>query len=98
MIDPIDFLQLLMLTISPTPLIPANLTEAFSVSCKTSEMEHFAKLINGWKPLIIFTKRSILVVWQSSEYVFVKNLLRAKIIPETWNLTSRLHTLTNLVR
>ena len=31
-------------------------------------MEVFAKTGYGWKPLIIFVKRSILEVWQGSEY------------------------------
>ena len=29
-----------------------------------SQMEHFAKIVNGEKPLTIFEKRSILDVWQ----------------------------------
>ena len=33
-------------------------------------MENFAKIVNGWKPLTIFAKHSILDVWQDSEYVF----------------------------
>ena len=31
-------------------------------------MERFAKIINGFQPVIIFAKRSILVIWQGSEY------------------------------
>ena len=31
-------------------------------------MEHFAKTVNGFKPLIILAKISILDVWQSSDY------------------------------
>ena len=34
-------------------------------------MERFAKIINGYKPLIIFAKRSILHVWLGCEYVSV---------------------------
>ena len=31
-------------------------------------MEDFSKIAIGLKPVIIFTKRSILDVWQGSEY------------------------------
>ena len=31
-------------------------------------MKRFAKIVNGYKLLTIFTKRSILDVWQGSEY------------------------------
>ena len=31
-------------------------------------MEGFGKIVNGWKPLTIFVKRSILNVWQGFEY------------------------------
>ena len=33
-----------------------------------SKMEHFAKIGNGFYPLTIFAKRSILDIWQGSEY------------------------------
>ena len=33
-----------------------------------SKMECFSNIAKNWKPLIIFTKRSILSVWQGSEY------------------------------
>ena len=35
---------------------------------QTSTMEHFVKIINSLKPLIIFIKSSILDVWLGSEY------------------------------
>ena len=31
-------------------------------------MERFAKIVNGWKPLTILIKRSILDIWQGSVY------------------------------
>ena len=31
-------------------------------------MERFAKIVNGYQLLTIFTKRSILDIWQGSEY------------------------------
>ena len=31
-------------------------------------MEHFEKIIEGFEPLTVFAKRSILNVWQSPEY------------------------------
>ena len=42
-------------------------------------MEFFAKIIEGWKPLIIFEKKSILDVWQGSEYVWVEMYCPVKI-------------------
>ena len=31
-------------------------------------MKRLAKIVNGFQPLTIFAKRSILDIWQSSEY------------------------------
>ena len=36
----------------------------------TSRIERFAKIVNGWKPLTIFAKRSILDVWHGCKYAF----------------------------
>ena len=41
---------------------------SYSEPCQTSKMERFAKTVDGLKPLTIFTKHSILDVWQDSEY------------------------------
>ena len=41
-------------------LILKSFTEAYSKPSGTSEMEHFAEIINGWKLLTAFGKRSIL--------------------------------------
>ena len=35
---------------------------------QTSKMEYFAKVVNGWKPLTISLKSSILDVWQGAKY------------------------------
>ena len=43
----------------------------YSEPCKTSKMEFFAKIFEGWKLLIILTKNSILDVWQHSEYLYL---------------------------
>ena len=43
-------------------------TEAYSEPSQTYKMERFVKTVSGQKPLIIFTKRSILDAWQGSEY------------------------------
>ena len=43
--------------------------ELYSEPQKTSKVECFAKIFNGWNLLPIFTKRSISDVWQGSEYV-----------------------------
>ena len=44
-------------------------TETYLKSSQTTKMELFAKIVNGWKLLTIFTKRSILVFWYCFEYV-----------------------------
>ena len=44
-----------------------------SESCQTSKMALFAKLVDGWNPLTIFAKSSILDVWQGSENAFDVN-------------------------
>ena len=36
---------------------------------QTSKMEHFAKIVNIFKPLTIFAKTTILDVWLGSVYV-----------------------------
>ena len=36
--------------------------------CETSKMEHFAKIVNTFKWLAIFVKRSILDIWRGFEY------------------------------
>ena len=43
--------------------------EACSEPCQLSKMKCFTKMLNGFQPLSIFAKRSILDVWQGSEYV-----------------------------
>ena len=47
--------------------IVAPVTFKLHEICK---MELFTKIINGWKPLTIFSKGSILEVWQGFELVF----------------------------
>ena len=36
------------------------MAEAYSEPCQTSKTELLAKIVNAWKPLIIFVKNSIL--------------------------------------
>ena len=43
-------------------------TDVYSQPCQTSKMENFVKIVNGYKPLTIFAKPSILDVSQVSEY------------------------------
>ena len=45
--------------------------EVNSEPSQTSNMDLFAKIINGWKTLTIFAKRSILDIWLGSEYASV---------------------------
>ena len=42
--------------------------KAYSKSCEASKIECFAKIVNGFKPLTIFAKRSILKVRKCSEH------------------------------
>ena len=42
-------------------------SEVYSEPCQTSRMELFAKIVNGFSFLTIFTKISIINVWQDSE-------------------------------
>ena len=44
-------------------------TEPHSEPCQTSKMEFLAKIVHGFKLLIVFVKNVILDVWQGSEYV-----------------------------
>ena len=48
----------------------ANLqkSKASSEPLKTSKMERFAKIFNGFQPFTNFAKSSILDVWQAFEY------------------------------
>ena len=44
------------------------MAEAYLKLCQTSKMELFVKIWNGFQLLTIFVKRSILNIWQGSEY------------------------------
>ena len=44
--------------------------EVSSEPCQTSKMEFFVKIVNGLKPVVIFARKSILDIWQGSEYSF----------------------------
>ena len=44
--------------------------EVYLEPCHTSKMDRFAKIVNSYKPLTIFAKRSILDIWQGSEYIY----------------------------
>ena len=51
-------------------------------------MERFVKIVNMWRPLFIFAKRSILDIWQVSEYpsdnfLLNKHFVR-KLLLWTW--------------
>ena len=35
---------------------------------QTSKMELFVKIVDGWRPLAIFAKSTIVDIWQGSEY------------------------------
>ena len=49
-------------------------TDAYSEPCQTSKMGHFAEMVNDWKLLRNFAKRSILDIWQGSEFASAINL------------------------
>ena len=42
--------------------------ETYSELSRTPKMERFAKIVNGQKPLTVFSKRSVLGVRMGSEY------------------------------
>ena len=42
------------------------------LNSQTSKMEYFAKIVNCHKPLTIFTKCSILDIWEGFEYAYDK--------------------------
>ena len=45
-------------------------SETYSEPCQTSKVECFAKIVNGFYMLTVFTIGSILDIWQGSEYEF----------------------------
>ena len=47
-------------------------TDVYSELGQTSKMEHFAKIVQDFQSLTIFTKCSFLDIWQGSVYAFVK--------------------------
>ena len=51
-------------------MILQNLTEEPSKLSQTSKMEHFTKIVQGWKPLTIFTTSFILDVLLGPEFAF----------------------------
>ena len=67
--------------------------QAYSERCQTSKMETYVKIVNGLKLLIVFAKKSILDVWQDSEYkplyykhrfnFFIKNRIFYKKKPDS---------------
>ena len=48
-----------------------SIPEVYSEASQTSKIKLFVKIVNGFQPLTIFVKSSILNVWQASEYAFV---------------------------
>ena len=57
--------------------------EGYSEHCQTSKMELFEKIIENFESLTIFEKRSILNVWQGSEYASAANICLFRIGEET---------------
>ena len=53
-------------------------SEEYSEACQTSNIEHFAKVINVYKLLTVFAVHSILDIWPIPEYVSVT---RASVFP-----------------
>ena len=46
-------------------ILMVNWNEAYSEPCKTSEVELLAELVNDWKPLTFFSKKSVLDFWKA---------------------------------
>ena len=51
-----------------------------------SKMKHFVEIVNGFQPLTIFPKHSVLDVWQGSEYVSACHLKSTVCMRETDNI------------
>ena len=69
------------------PLI--QLTEVYSEPCHTSKMEHFAKIVNGFQPLTILVKGSVLDVCQGFEYASSYNITIESIWPRYWRVAKK---------
>ena len=55
-------------------IIPTQSLKSTTEPCRPSEMELFAKIDDGFQPLIIFSKGSLLPVRLRSEYASVQHL------------------------
>ena len=49
--------------------------QAYWKQCQTSNLKHFARIINGFLPLTFFGKRSMVNVWLNSVYTSAKKSL-----------------------
>ena len=58
-------------------------TETYSELCQTSKMNSFTKTVNDFQPITIFSKSSILDVWQRSEYASVE--MKTRIFKRKYN-------------
>ena len=77
-------LPLIVISTEPNSLKRTYLTRinrGGSRAAVTSKMERFVTIVNGWKPLTIITKRSILDVAASLDPPLVKILDLVKIYP-----------------
>ena len=52
----------------PIKVVVVLLSEAYPVPSELSKIQHFAKINNGFQPLTIFVKPSVLDVSQGSIY------------------------------
>ena len=71
--------------------------EAYSEPSRTSKMGLFTKIVNGWKPLNIFAKRSIVDVRQGSESVSDLCLLNHKLTDLSLKTTLTTWQIVNMI-
>ena len=66
--------QILQIVYFPFRENRVYISETHPEPCQISKTERFAKIVNEKKLLITFAKRSVLDVWESSEYASVESL------------------------
>ena len=61
-----------------------QIPEAYTEPRRTAKMKYFSKITNGWKPLAIFAKSSILDVSWGSDYAFEDGLRTFENLKEVY--------------
>ena len=69
------------------------ITKVYSEPSQISKMDHFAKIVYGWKPSTTFGEHFIIDVWLCSEYIteiIIQKILKIIAGFSTWYLSSSL--------